>query len=244
LDAMQARFNAARAAYDQTQNQTRNLIQEVERFKASLELQRKKLRDATVKAPFAGSVKERTVTQGQFVRSNTPLITLVKVDPIRLRVEIPERMAPWLKTGQTAEIVTEAFESRKFSGKIWRISPTVDQSKRTFVVEALLPNPGGMHKPGSYARVRVPTQKVETALLVPARAVNYVLGSNKVYVVINGVVEARDVKLGDRRENEVEITEGVAEGDQVALGNLNRLDTGTRVRVGEEKKAGAPRPAE
>lgn len=243
LDAMQARFNAARAAYDQTQNQTRNLIQEVERFKASLELQRKKLRDATVKAPFAGSVKERTITQGQFVRTNSPLVTLVKVDPIRLRVEIPERMAPWIKAGQTADISTEAFADRKFQGKIWRISPTVDQSKRTFVIEALVSNPGAMHKPGSYARVRVPTEKVESALLIPVRAVNYVLGSNKVYVVTNGVVEARDVKLGERMENEVEITEGVSEGDQVALGNLNRLDTGTRVRIGEEKKA-APRPAE
>ena len=80
------------AAYDSTVNQTRNLIQEVERFKAIVDLQRKKLRDTSVYAPFAASVKERQVTVGQYVRANTPLIVLVKTDPLRLRLDVPERM--------------------------------------------------------------------------------------------------------------------------------------------------------
>lgn len=244
LDAAQARQKATLAAYDQTVNQTRNIIQEVERFKAVLELQRKKLRDTTVRAPFPGLIKERSVAIGQFVRANTPLVTLVKIDPLRLRIEIPERMGPWIKTGQTAEILTEAYADKKFSGQIWRISPTVDQNKRTFVVEALVANPGYALKPGSYARARIPTEKVETVISVPQRAVNYVLGSNKAYVVENGVVEAREVKLGDRFDNEVEIVEGVKEGEEVAMGpSIARLDTGSRVRRGEPKKA-APRPAE
>ncbi len=245
LDQFQARFNAAKAAYDATINQTRNLIQDVERNKAVLELQRKKLRDTTVRAPFAGLVKERQVTVGQFTRANTPLLTLVKTDPIRLRVEIPEKMGPWIKPGQTAEIAVEAYADRKFSGKIWRVSPTVDAAKRTFVVEALVPNPNNQLKPGSYAKARVPTDRVDTVLVVPYRAVNYVLGSNKAYVINNGVIDARDVKLGDRVDESVEITEGLADGDTIAMGPLNRLDTGTRVRIGEAKKsAPTPKPAE
>lgn len=244
LDQFQSRFNSAKAAYDATINQARNLIQEVERYKAVLDLQRKKLRDTTVRAPFAGLVKERMVTVGQFTRANTPLLILVKTDPIRLRVEIPEKMGPWIKPGLIAEILVEAYADRKFSGKIWRVSPTVDASKRTFVVEALVPNPNNQLKPGSYARARVPTDRVDKVLLVPYRAVNYVLGSNKVYVINNGVIDAREVKLGDRLDDAVEITEGLAEGDTIALGNLNRLDTGTRVRVGEMKKSAAPKPAE
>ncbi len=244
LDQFQARYNSARAAYDATINQARNLIQEVERYKAVLDLQRKKLRDTTVRAPFAGLVKERMVTVGQFTRANTPLLTLVKTDPIRLRVEIPEKMGPWIKAGQTAEILVEAFSDRKFSGKIWRVSPTVDAAKRTFVVEALVPNPNNQLKPGSYAKARVPTDKVDSVLMVPYRAVNYVLGSNKVYVINNGVIDARDVKLGDRVDEQVEVSEGLAEGDTVAMGPLNRLDTGTRVRIGEPTKKSAPRPAE
>jgi RND family efflux transporter MFP subunit len=228
-DQAQARYNAARAAYDQAINQARNLIQEIERYKAALQLQRKKLRDTTVYAPFAASIKERTVTPGAFVRPNAPLFTIVKTDPLRLRLEIPERMAPWVRVGQMAEVSVEAFENRKFDGKVWRISPTVDQSKRTFVVEALISNPAGELKPGSYARASLPTSKIEQVRLVPARAIAYVFGSNKAYVVNDGKVEARDVKLGDRFENDVEILEGLETGETIATTQLNRLDTGTRV---------------
>lgn len=233
LDQAQARFRAAQAAYDSTVFATRNLIQEVERFKAVLDLQRKKLRDTSVRAQFNGAVKERTVNVGQYVRVNTPLFTLVKIDPLRLKLEVPERMAPWVRTGQVVEVSLEAFEGRTFQGRIWRISPTVDQSKRTFVVEALVDNPAGKLKPGSYARARVPTQKIEKTMMVPAKAVNYVFGSNKVFVVKSGVIEAKDVKTGDRFDADIEIVEGgIEEGQQVAVTQLQKLDTGVRVRVG------------
>jgi RND family efflux transporter MFP subunit len=239
LDQAQARFQAAQAALDQTINQTRNLTSEVERFRAIVDLQRKKLRDTNVRAPFAAQVKERQVTVGKYVQENTPLLTLVKTDPIRLRLEVPERMAPWIKVGQVATITVEAFAGRSFQGKIWRISPTVDQSKRTFVVEALIANGSNELKAGSYARARVPTEKVDRALLVPARAVNYVLGSNKSYVVgNNNTIEAREVKVGDRFEQEIEILDGLEAGDVVATSQLARLDTGVKIRISEgEKKA-------
>lgn len=230
LDAAVSRYKSAQAAYDSTLYQTRNLVSEVERTKAMLDLQRKKLRDTAVRAPFDASVKERTVTVGQYVRVNTPLITLVKIDPIRLRLEIPERMATFVKEGQNVEVTLEAFPET-FQGKIWRISPTVDQNKRTFVVEALIQNGSGKLKPGSYARARVPTTKTERIKLVPTKAVYYVFGSNKVYVVRSGIIEAREVKLGDRFEQNVEILEGINAGDSVATSQLTRLDTGSKVRV-------------
>lgn len=237
LDQASARLQAMQAAYDSTINQTRNLQQEIERFKAQLDLQRKKLRDTTVRAPYAASVKDRQVTVGQYVRPNAPLLTLVKIDPIRLRIEVPERMAPWVKTGQQASVSVEAFADRRFEGKIWRISPTVDQSKRTFVVEALIGNSNGELKPGSYARARIRTDKTERILVVPSAAVTYVLGSNKTYVVNSGVVEARDVKLGDHFDHEVEIMEGLRDGEAVATSQLARLDTGVKVVVSGQEDA-------
>jgi len=237
LDQAAARFSAMQAALDSTSNQTRNLIQEVERFKALVELQRKKLRDTSVAAPFDASIKERQVTIGQYVRPNTPLFVLVKTNPVRLRLEVPERMAPWTAIGQTVELSVEAFQDRKFHGRVWRIAPTVEQTKRTFIVEALVDNPSGELKPGSYARARIMTQKVDQIKLVPARAVNYVLGSNKTYVIQDGAVEAREVKIGDRFDQQIEILEGVKEGESVATTQLNRLDTGVKVRIvtGAEK---------
>jgi RND family efflux transporter MFP subunit len=238
-DQAAARFRAAQANYDATLYQTRNLVQEVERFKAQLELQRKKLRDTTVRAPFAGAVKERTVNPGQYVRTNSPLFTLVKTNPIRLRLEVPERMAPWVKVGQMVDVDIEAWEGRKFQGKVSRISPTVDQAKRTFVTEALIDNSNTALKAGSYARARVPTDKVERVTVVPARAVAYVFGSNKVYLIKDNVVEARDVKLGDRFDNSIEILEGVSEGDTIAVTGLARLDTGSKVRIATGPPPGA-----
>ena len=240
LDQASSRYQAAQAAYDSTVNQTRNLIQEVERFRANMEIQRKRLRDTTVKAPFRAQVKERQVSLGQFVRTNTPLFVLVKTDPIRLRIEVPERMAPWIKINQVVDVSLEAFEGRKFVGKIWRIAPTVDQSKRTFVAEALIDNKAGELKAGSYARAHVPTSKNEKVTVVPQRAIYYVLGSNKAFVVKEGVIEAREVKLGDRIDQDVEVLEGLAEGETVATSQMVKLDTGTKVKLAVEgqKKGG------
>lgn len=245
LDQAQARFQSLQAAYDQTLNQTRNLIQEVQRFKASLELQRKKLRDATVRAPFAAYMKDRQAVAGAFVRANTPLFTLVKIDPLRLRIEVPERMAPWVKIGQAAEVTVEAYADRVFTGRVSRIAPTVDQAKRTFIVEALIENGRNELKPGSYARAKLTTDKVEAVRVVPMRALNYVLGSNKAYVVKpDQTIEARDVKVGDRFPQEVEILEGLEDGETVAVSALSRLDTGQKVRIqtGDASKKG-PSPA-
>ena len=231
LDQAQARYQSALAAYDSSLNQARNMIQMVEQYKAQMQLQRKKMRDTSVRAPFAGLVKDRQVSLGQYVRPNTPLFTLVKINPIRLRIEVPERMAPWVRVGQVADVSLEAFEGQVFKGKLWRVSPTVEQSKRTFVVEALIDNPAAALKPGSYARARIPTDKVEKIRLAPARALNYVFGSNKAYLLKDNVIEARDVKLGDRFGTDVEILEGLEPGDRIASSNLTRLDTGTKVEV-------------
>lgn len=247
LDQAVSQQAAMKAAYDSTINQTRNLMQEVERFKAILDLQRKKLRDTTVKAPFRAYVKERQVTVGQYLRANSPLFVLVKTDPIRLRVEIPERMAPWIKLNQQVDINVEAFEGRKFQGKIWRISPTVDQNKRTFVAEVLVANSAGELKPGSYARAHVPTSHTERVTVVPQRSIYYIMGSNKAFVVKDGVVDAREVKMGDRFESDVEILEGIADGETVAMTQLAKLDTGVKVRINNtpaKKESAAPKQSE
>jgi membrane fusion protein (multidrug efflux system) len=148
-------------------------------------------------------------------------------------------MAPWTKVGQTCLVNVEAFQDRTFTGKVWRISPTVDQTKRTFVAEVLIDNPHGELKPGSYARARLQTQKIDQIRVVPVRGVIYILGSNKAFVIKDGSVEARDIKLGDRLDQQVEVVEGLAPGEEIATSQLNRLDTGAKVEVvtGEEKAA-------
>ena len=218
LDQAESRYKSLQAVYDSTLYQARNLIQEIERSKAQLDLQRKKLRDASVRAPYAGAVKERQVNVGQYVRVNTPLLTIVKTDPLRLRLEVPERMAPWIRDGQKAAVSVEAFPDRTFSGRVWRISPTVDEAKRTFIVEALIDNPKDELKAGGYARARIPTDHVERIRLAPSNAITYVYGSNKAYVVRpDNTIDARELKLGDRFGEEVEVIEGLTRANRSPL---------------------------
>jgi hypothetical protein len=99
------------------------------------------------------------------------------------------------------------------------------------VAEALIDNKAGELKPGSYAKAHVPTSKNERIVVVPQRAVYYVLGSNKAFVVKDGVIDARDVRLGDRIDQDVEVLEGVAEGERLAVSQLARLDTGSKVKL-------------
>ena len=232
LDQAQAQYMARQAEVETTINTTLNLIQEIERSKAALDLQHKKLRDTTIRAPLTGEVKERLVNVGTYLLPNTPVFNLVKTDPLRLRIEVPERMAPWVKVGQTANVSMEAFPGREFQGKVWRISPTVEQLKRTFIVEALMDNRGGDMKAGSYAKATIRTDKLDRVNTVPSNAVNYVFGANKIYIVKeSGLVDAREVKLGDRFGDDLEIAEGVNAGERVATSELPQLDTGIRVQV-------------
>ncbi len=231
LDQAQAKLQSTQADYESTLNSARNLVQEIERTRGAVELQRKKLRDTAIRAPFDSQVKERMINAGTYVKASTPVFALVKINPIRMRIEVPERMAPWIKNGQVADVSLEAYPGHNFEGKVWRISPTVDQAKRTFVVEALIENSRGELKPGSYAKATVHTARNETIRIVPTSSLNYVFGANKVYVVKDNVVDAREVKLGDRFGDEVEIAEGIADGDQVATSQISRLETGTHVVV-------------
>jgi hypothetical protein len=95
----------------------------------------------------------------------------------------------------------------------------------------LIENPSGLLKPGSYAKAVIHTDKVDAIKLAPTLAINYIFGSNKVYVIKDGVIEARDVKIGDRFGANTEITSGVEEGEQIATTQVARLDTGAKVRV-------------
>src|SRR6266496_3789057 len=98
--------------------------------RASLALAEKKLNDCEIRAPFAGQVKERSVTLGQYLKVQAPVVIILNVDTLRVRLKIPEKMAGWIRIGQLATLSVEAYPGRTFSGKIWRINPAVDQQNR------------------------------------------------------------------------------------------------------------------
>jgi multidrug efflux pump subunit AcrA (membrane-fusion protein) len=232
FDEAESRYNAARAAYDLAVQSVENLRAQLAGSRASTRLAQKKLNDSTIRAPFAGQVKERSVTQGQYLKVQTPVMVIVQVDPLRVRLKVPEKMAAWTHEGQAVTVTVEAYADRAFTGKITRINPSVDQQTRSFEVEALIDNHDNALKPGFFVKATIPSSNVTSALLVPQDALLYVYGVYKIFVIEGSTLKEREVKLGERTGDEIEITDGLREGERVALPTKGQeLKDGAAVEV-------------
>ncbi len=217
FDEAESRYKAARATYDLAVQSIENIQAQVSQYKATTELAKKKVTDTTIRAPFAGRVKERNVTAGQYLKVQSPVFLIVNVDPLRVRLKVPEKMANWVKTGQVVTIAVEAHPGKTFQGKISRINPSVDQQTRSFEVEALVENREGLLKPGFFVKATIPSDKMESGLFVPQEALQYVYGVYKIYAVEGAVLKEKEVKVGERAGAEVEVLEGLKEGERVAI---------------------------
>lgn len=217
FDEAESRYNAARAAYDLSVQAVENLRAQLAQSRASTALAQKKVNDSVIRAPFAGQVKERTVTQGQYLKVQTPVMVIVQIDPLRVRLKVPEKMAAWVHTGQEVTVSVEAFPNREFKGKITRINPSVEQQTRSFEVEALIENNENTLKPGFFVKAVIPSSNVASALFVPQEALLYVYGVYKVFVIEGDTLREKEVKIGERAGDDVEIVEGINEGERVAL---------------------------
>jgi len=203
----------------------------IDQVRAALELAQKKLKDTAIKAPFAGSVSERLVSVGQYVKAQTSMFTIVQTNPLRLRVEVSERLAPSIRAEQAVQLRVDGFPGRSFPARIWRINPSVTEQTRTLQVEALVPNDGATLRPGMFVRASVTSGETVRALMIPAKAVLNFYGVNKVFAVADGKVQDRTVKLGDRYDDFFEVLDGVREREIIALTNLEKLSGGTAVEV-------------
>jgi membrane fusion protein, multidrug efflux system len=245
----ESRQKAAQASYDLAVQEARTLAGSVRQYHASSELAKKKLQDSHIRAPINGYIKDRSVEEGQYVKAQTPVITIVNVDPLRARLAIPEKMAGWVPIGQTVTVTVEAFPDRTFTGKISRINPAVEEPTRSFQAEALIENHEGLLKPGFFVKASIPTTKSEQVLSVPQQALNYSYGVYSVYLISDNKLEQKEVRIGDRTGDRVEILSGLSQGQPVALPAKENvlLREGATVKVvggGDERGApGASGPA-
>jgi membrane fusion protein (multidrug efflux system) len=208
--------NSAQASYDLALQDARTLAGSIRQYNASSELAKKKLQDSHIVAPLSGYIKERSVEAGQYIKGQTPVMTIVNVDPLRARLAVPEKMAGWIPVGQAVTISVEAFPDRTFTGKISRINPSVDEQSRSFQAEALVENQEGLLKPGFFLKAKIPTTKMEQVLLVPQTALSYSYGVYSVFTIADNKLAQKEVRIGDRTGNQVEILSGVSQGMPVA----------------------------
>jgi HlyD family secretion protein len=231
LDDARAALQSKRAIYNAALQNGKNLRASIQASEATMKLAGRQLRDTEIRAPFDGFVERRLVNLGELVKSQTPVMAVVRLDPLKVTAEIPEKMAPWISVGQQVDLQVDAYRDRKFSGKLSRISPGVNTATRAFPFEALVPNPDTVLKPGTFARVHIESGQVDTVLTLPYAALQYRYGVNRVFVVTGGKLALRELAVGQRLGERIEIMSGVKAGESVAVTDVDTLADGTPVAV-------------
>ena len=236
-DEQRARRDQLKEQYDVALAQARQNFAGVEvartnvaNAEAQLGLARKNLSYAVIPAPIDGFVAERTADLGEYVSPQQKVATIVRTNPLRIRIDIPEQAIPEVRVGQSVSVTTSAWPDRNFSGRVARIAPNVSATSRTLTVEAEIDNGSGALKPGQFGTVRILQERAEPAVLIPARAVTTEAGVSRVYVIKDGRAEQRLVQTGRTEGDLIEIRSGVAADEQVATSGLEQLSDGIVVK--------------
>ncbi len=197
--------------------------------KASHSLAEKSFEDCTIRAPFAGLVTEKKISEGAFVKRGQAVAGLVKIEPLRAELSIPESAVGDVKVGQVVRLSVQSFPDRTFEGRIAWIGPSLRSEARTLVVEAHVPNPGRLLKPGLFATAEIDLPSSSAMVLAPKAAVVTDSGVSRAFVLGEGRVSERLVSLGERRGDLVEIRSGLVAGERVVLNPERRLTDGLEI---------------
>ncbi|MBI3695896.1 MAG: efflux RND transporter periplasmic adaptor subunit [Acidobacteria bacterium] len=230
FDTVRSNLLIAEARYQAAMEEVyQNQAQLVER-RAQLELARQQLTDTTIRAPFRGAITRRQASVGEYLAVNAAVVSLVRWHPLRLRLEVPERLAAKVRLGQSVGLRVEGSTATR-SGRVVRLSPSIEAQNRSLVVEAEIPNEDGALRAGSFAEGTIAVNPDARGVAVPSRAVLSFAGVDRVFVVENGAAAERLVKPGRRLGERVEIVTGLKGGELVITEGHDRIAAGQKVQV-------------
>ncbi|MBF0344096.1 MAG: efflux RND transporter periplasmic adaptor subunit [Nitrospirae bacterium] len=209
---------------------------EAGRVKAAVQLSKQRLDKTIINSPITGAVDVKKVSTGDYVRNGTPIVTIIRTNPVKLNFSVPEKAAQYLGVGQEVEFKVDALQQQQFRGKVSVIYPTVDKKTRTLEVEALVDNADDSLRPGYFAHVIIYMQQPRDVIAVPATALTYEGEGVKLYVVDGDKASQVMVKIGQSFTDEkslelTEITQGVTVGLSVVVVGQQSLFDGARVKV-------------
>jgi RND family efflux transporter MFP subunit len=221
LDTAVSNEQVAEARYQDALEEVRNRQAILVQRRTELELARQALTDTELRSPADGMIRDRRASVGEFLAAGAPLATLVRIHPLRLQLAIPERAAVDVRVGQQVRVGVEG-DAGVHTGRIVRLSPSIQEQNRTLTVEAEVPNPTGVLRPGSFARAEVVIAADQPAVFVPASSIVVFAGIEKVLMVRAGKAEERRIVTGRREKDRVEVIEGLKAGEGVVVqpGNL------------------------
>ena len=236
-DALYKEQLVTQQQYDDVSTRLALAESDVEKAKAALSIAKQKLEKTKIYAPLASRVKEKTFSAGDFVKNGTRLFTLIQSNPLKLDFSVSERDVGKMKVGQDVLVKVDAFPDREFTGKVSIVFPSLEEKTRTLSIEALVPDKEGTLKPGLFARVILYTGGMKDTVVVPITAILYEGDQIRTYVVEGDRAKQRLVKLGNKYGEEIEITEGIREGEKVVIAGQQGLSEGAKVGLqGAERK--------
>ncbi len=228
FDSIDAAYKVALSRYQDAIEEIRNRQAVVAQRRSELALAKQQLSDTAVYAPMDGIVQEKRASVGEYLAAGAPVVDIVKMDPLRLRAEVPERDATNVRSGQNVRVTVDG-DANVYVGQIMRLSPVIAQQTRMLVVEADVRNNGRL-RPGAFARAQIVTNDAKMAVTVPSNAIVTFAGIEKVILVQNGKALEKPVTTGRRLGEWTEIVAGVNVGDQVVVEPGN-LQSGQAVEV-------------
>jgi RND family efflux transporter MFP subunit len=230
FDAADATYKVALSRYQDAIEEIRNRQAVMAQRRSELSLARQQLADTAVHAPLDGIVQEKRASVGEYLAAGAPVVNIVKMDPLRLRAEVPERDSKNVRSGQSVRVTIDG-DTNIYIGQIMRLSPVIAQQSRMLLVEADVRNNGKL-RPGAFAHAEIVTNDVQMVATVPSKAIVTFAGIEKVIVVENGKAVEKPVTTGRRNGEWTEIVAGVNVGDQVIVDPGN-LQSGQAVEVVE-----------
>ncbi|PPC87796.1 MAG: efflux transporter periplasmic adaptor subunit [Hyphomicrobium sp.] len=217
-------------------------VSNFETSNAALELAQTRLEKHTLKVPFDGVAGVRGVSVGAYVGVGVPIVNIEKIDTLKVDFKVPEIYLEKIKVGQKIEVLVDALPDKTFTGEIYAINPQVDVNGRALQIRARLANPEMMLRPGLFARIVIKGMTAQEVTLVPESAIVPRGGESFVYKVENGQAIESRVKLGERKNAEVEILEGLAVTATVVTAGQQKLRNGAPVEIVTAKPAAQKAP--
>ena len=231
FEQRRAQLEATQRQYEVAQNAAAQQYQSLVGARARVTVAQKALADTVVRAPFAGAVGERFVSVGDYVTRGTKVASVVRIDPLRVELTVPEQYVSAVAVGRAVTFAVDTYPGETFTGQVRYVSPSVTAATRALTLEAIVPNTSGRLKPGFFATAQIEEAQQRPGILVPAAAVRTVAGTARVFVINGDRVEERIVMTAPAAGNRVEIVSGLKPGERVAATGVDQLVDGLRVVV-------------
>lgn len=196
---------------------------------ARVNMARKGLGDASVRAPFAGMIAEKYVSAGEYVQPSSKVARVVSIDPLRLEITVPEQSVPLIKPGLEVDFKVAAFAEQGFKGSIRYIGPALRPGSRDLVVEAVVPNADKKLRPGMFATAKISLGDKD-APVIPLSAIRNDGTLRRVFVLVGDHIEERLAKLGEERDGMVEVEQGLVAGEKVVSPLKPEVRDGAKVK--------------